>query len=230
MLISLVTPMPTSTPATTPERAQDDRLREELDLNPERVGADRLPNPDLSRVRSRTDTSIMFMIPIPPTEQGNPAEREGENAERRRRPLPLLDDARLILCREVVRIRRREIVLTAEGLGDRVEGGLDLAGAPNERVDVDSVDAAEQHAGHNRKRDEEAVVEILVGELPSAVLNPDHVELAVADAHGLADRALAREEVCGRDGADAASRPGRRRRPSSEMRRPAIACWFWMCA
>ena len=63
---------------------------------------------------------------------------------------------------------------------------------------VDDVRAAEQDAGDDRQRDEDPVVQVLVGELAAAGLEADHLELVAAHAHRLADRVLAGEEPRGR--------------------------------
>ena len=65
-------------------------------------------------------------------------------------------------------------------------------------VDVDHVGAAEDDSGEDRQGDEDPVVEILVGERPSAGLHADDLELAVPHPHRLPDRVLAREERSGR--------------------------------
>ena len=55
-----------------------------------------------------------------------------------------------------------------------------------------------QDAGDHRQRDEDAVVQVLVGELAAAGLEADDLELVAAHAHRLADRVLAGEQAGGR--------------------------------
>src|SRR4029450_13361240 len=95
------------------------------------------------------------------------------------RPLSLLHGAGLLPGREVVGVGRRKLVLLAEERGDSVERGLDLGFRPYQRIDVDGVDAAQQDARDDRQRNEDAVVQVLVRELPSAVLDADDVQLTI---------------------------------------------------
>jgi hypothetical protein len=105
----------------------------------------------------------------------------------------------LVLGREVVRVRRRKFVLAAKERGDLVERGLDFALRADESVDVNGIDSTQENPSDDRKRHEDAIVEILVCEFPPAVLNTHDFELTIAHTYCLPDGVLAREEVRCRD-------------------------------
>src|SRR4029453_6998417 len=133
--------------------------------------------------------------PAPAAEQGDPAEGEGQHPERRRRPLRLLDERGLILGREVVGVGGGQVVLVTQQGGYLILSGLDVGLAPDADSDALRVRSAQEHPQDERERNEDPVVEVLVGELPLAGLDADHLELVASHSHGLADRASPWKEL-----------------------------------
>ena len=107
------------------QRAEDKRFDQELEQDVTIVGADALRRP-ISRVRSVTDTSMMFMMPMPPTTRLT-APMPPSSAE----SVPEIDDCHLeqvglVADLEIVVVAGAQAVAQAQHLLDLRLGGVKL--------------------------------------------------------------------------------------------------------
>ena len=142
----------------------------------------------ISRVRSVTDTSMMFMMPMPPTMQrhGGDAGKQIRHRGGRRR-----QDARHLLERphqEVV-IRARRSWWRVRSRRRSVGGIVSSRAVLGRHGDVLDVLHAHQLLLHGRVRDDDRVVLVLPHRgLPLAREHANHLERLVLDADDLARR------------------------------------------
>ena len=175
--------MPPSTQSTTASMRNCSRM-----LNRVAPSALRMP---ISRVRSVTDTSMMFMMPMPPTSSDTAAMPDSRYVMTSRRLLRRRQDVGLIADLEIVRRALPNPVLAAKhalNVGHRVR---DLVFALGERADrLETIGAV--HAEARRvDRNEDLIVRIL--ERVCLALRREHAddgELRAANAHAVRRSAL----------------------------------------
>src|SRR5213076_1722242 len=171
--MSRVAPMPRTTPAAPPTRLSAVASTR----NWKRMWRARAPTArrtPISRVRSVTDTSMMFMIPMPPTRSDTDATLS----------------SRFVITALALVEERADLPL---GLGDGVGG----RGRGEDHVDrAQDLRAEDAALGGRERHDDDVVLVLAPPGLPLAGEDADHLEGHVLHPDDGADRVLARlEEV-----------------------------------
>ena len=143
----------------------------------------------ISRVRSVTDTSMMFMMPMPPTSRLTAAMPASSVVNTCVVSPSVCEKVRLIANAEIVGLTLSQLMRPAHGrlnLGHRV-GNVVLA--RREREDVVELLRLEDAIPTGAERNENVVVRTAeAGARALGLENADHRELHAADAHVLADQ------------------------------------------
>ena len=175
----------------------------------------------ISRVRSRTETSMMFMIPMPPTIseiEAMPAEQQRQRAADR---VGGLEQLRLVEDREVVVVGRGEAVARPQ---ERRDLGLDrghLRLVGDADADRPDVVARDEVLADDADRHHDLVVGVLEAGAALGLEDADQLERQAADGDLAADRAGVEPEVVGGRGARAPRRAGPARPRCRSGRCPA---------
>ena len=157
----------------------------------------------ISRVRSRTETSMMFMIPMPPTSseiEAMPAEQQGQQAADRARRCS--SSCAWSVMREVGRAAGTDAVALARGWSVISALTASIWSARGDaQADRPHARAAHEMVLRGRQGDQHLVV--LAGRAGAALglQDPDDLERQAADGDGGPDRAGAEAQVVGGGGA-----------------------------
>ena len=194
----VVAPIPASTPAMPPSVLRTIASIRNCACTMNGLAPTDLRMP-ISRVRSRTETSIMFMIPIPPTSREMPPSAKVSALKVVVALCALLQDARLILGREVLGIAGRKCVPAAAGpRSSRPRRPRPRTSSSTRTATMDVVRPPSSTRVTIGSGTKIRLSRFSSASCPRAGLSADDLELVAPHPHRLADRILAGEEARGR--------------------------------